>query len=107
MQLELFESRYPEIKGIKGWVHVGLYHSQMDGWFCADELKKIADFIEKVNKDFKDFYAEVRKINPNMDEEPVNAFWHDFCDGMSPARSCMRNRQYAKNCPTEGSDEKN
>lgn len=89
MQLELFAKRYPEVAKLKQYAHVGGGGGsvQLDGWFYPDELKVLADFLEKVGKDFYAWYAEVRKFDDQLEEEPVNVYWHDFCDGKTPGQS--------------------
>src|SRR5581483_11300577 len=87
MQLELFEKRYPEIANIKQFAHVGCGSVQLDGWYFPNELRALADFLQKVETDFYNWYKEVRQYDDQLEEEPVNIYWHDFCDGKSPARA--------------------
>lgn len=87
MQLELFAKRYPEIAEIKQYAKIGCGSTQLDGWYFPAELRKIADFLEKVEKDFYNWYAEVRKFDDQLEEEPVNVYWHNFCDGKTPHQS--------------------
>lgn len=95
MQLELFKKKYPEVAKVKEYVHVGGGggSAQLDGWFYPNELRIIADFLEQVQKDFDAWYAEVRKFDEGLEEEPVNVYWHDFRDGKSPGQSY---RQHGK-----------
>lgn len=87
MQLELFEKRYPEIAKIKQYAKIGCGSVQLDGYYYPNELRSLADFLETVETDFYLWYKEVRKFDDQLEEEPVNVYWHDFCDGRSPAAS--------------------
>lgn len=104
MQLELFAKRYPEIAKIKQYAKIGCGSTQLDGWYYPDELRALADFLQKVEKDFYEWYKEVRKFDDQLEEEPVNVYWHDFCDGRSPAVSYRLNgKKYGrkKSGPTD------
>jgi hypothetical protein len=91
MQLELFAKRYPEVASIKQFAHIGCGSAQLDGWYYPNELRLLADFLGKVEKDFYEWYKEVRKFDDQLEEEPVNVYWHDFCDGRSPIASYKLN----------------
>lgn len=87
MQIEIFAKRYPEIASIKQFAHIGCGSTQLDGWYYPNELRQLASFLEKIESDFYNWYGEVRKLDAGLEEEPVNIYWHDFCDGKSPAKS--------------------
>ena len=87
MQLEIFSKRYPEVANIKQFAHIGCGSTQLDGWYFPNELRQLADFLEKVESDFYNWYKEVRKFDDQLEEEPVNVFWHDFCDGKAPIQT--------------------
>jgi len=96
MQLDELREKYPDAPDVGGWVEIYLGSMQVDGSYYASELRAIADFAERVAGDFILWYGEIRKIDPEMSEEPVNAFWHDFCRGKTPAESYQKSGMYGK-----------
>ena len=87
MQLQNFAGRYSDIAFIKEYAHIGCGSAKLDGWFYPTELRKLADFLEKVEIDFYNWYKEVCKFDDQLEEEPVNCYWHDFCEQKTPLES--------------------
>lgn len=105
MQLELFAKRYPEIASIREYAKIGCGSAQLDGWYYPAELRKLADFLETVETDFYLWYKEVRKLDEQLEEEPVNVYWHDFCDGKSPSQSYrLHGKEYGRKRTKNSSD---
>lgn len=97
MQLDELREKYPDAPKAGGWVEIYLGSLQVDGSYYPSQLRAIADFAERVACDFVLWYNEIRKIDPEMSEEPVNAFWHDFCRGKTPAESYHESGMYGRN----------
>jgi hypothetical protein len=87
MQLEAFRKRYPDAPKIGGWIEIYCRSVKIDASFEPSELRELADFSEKVETDFINWYNEIREIDPEMEDEPVNAYWHDFVQGKTPLES--------------------
>jgi len=87
MQLKEFKKLYPDAPDISGWVEVYCSSVRLDASFTAAELRELADFSERIERDFTNWYNEIRKLDPEMEDEPVNAYWHDFVKGKTPLES--------------------
>lgn len=93
-EIERISDRYPVLKSIKGYCRFHGKHVQLDGHFTTCELHILAETIEQIDIDFRAWYKKCCEIEPNLSEDPVNAFYHNFIDGLTSIEAIERSAKY-------------